>query len=385
MKKQKVVIIGGGIAGSYAAYLASKKGYNTTLYERISQEKWVNDVLRGRECGEGVWQRKLTKAGIETDLQSLPEWVENATTTLSITRVGKDGIKESIQADVEPYLFLNRKSFEDYYLGKAKENGAKLFFGECVKSIDELQKRHKDAYILCAWGSNAKLTASISKGDYPIERVLTSQHTLSGVNSTRLKNAKGLYLSDDPRIKYFYIFPKADVNSAEANVGVAFNQVPIHNPYEILWNFIELNPYGSLSNADALEGRTFSKVILARVPSTLDRIVDNDYIFPLGDAGYFISSVSGGGIGYALLSARIAVQSLSSENPQKNFFRQLEQLAQTLDDDVTIGRILFPNEAEQKKFVNEQFLKLAKGQLERCGSLSMSLIMKEIYKNLRKD
>jgi len=385
MKKQKVVIIGGGIAGSYAAYLASKKEYDTTLYERISQEKWVNDPLRGRKCGEGVWQRKLTKADIETDLQSLPEWVENATTTLSITRVGKDGIKENIQADVEPYFFLNRKSFEDYYLGKAKENGAKVVFGESVKSIDELQNRYKNAYILCAWGSNAKLTASISKGDYPIERVLTSQHTFSGVDSTRLKNAKGLYLSDDPRIKYFYIFPKADVNSAEANVGVAFNQVPIHKPYEILQDFIELNPYDSLSNADALEGRTFSKVIPGRVPSTLDRIVGNKHILPLGDAAYFISSVSGGGIGYALLSARVAVQSLSSENPQKSFFRQLEQLAQSLERDVVLGRILFPSEAEQKGFVNEQFLKLAKGQLEKGGSLSMSLIMKDIYKELRKD
>jgi flavin-dependent dehydrogenase len=377
---KEVIIVGAGISGCYAAYLAAEKGYEVTIYETIDANSWTNDILRGRRCGEGIWQKKLTNAGIHVDLESLPEWVENFTTTLHLSRVRRNKKIDTIQGRIEPYLFLNRQIFEDSLLTKARENGAEIRLGKEIRSINEIREKYPDSYILCAWGTNHSLTEQIVSGNFPLRYLLTYQHTLTGVNSNLLDNAKGICLSDDPLVRYFYIFPKSKDNSAEANVGVVFNKYRVPSPYNILNDFIELNPRDSLSDAKIIEGRTFGKILCAGSPITFKRLVKVPEIIPLGDAFFAVSSVSGGGIGHALLTSKTAVESLSTDNPQREYYKRLQPLIKKLEMDVSMAQILFPPEGRTAKEINDKFLKIANEQLTQGGYLPLSNIVKNFSK-----
>ncbi|MBL7206465.1 MAG: NAD(P)/FAD-dependent oxidoreductase [Candidatus Aenigmarchaeota archaeon] len=376
----KVVIIGAGIAGSYAAYLASIEGYDVTVYEKISEDKWYIDPLRGRKCGEGIWQRKLENARLFIDPQDPESCIENSTNQLILGRMSDNGILGELHGDIDPYMFINRAAFEDYYLDLAKTNGAEIRFGEGVEDVDEIKEIHPGAYVLCAWGTS-KATKRIVSDDSGICFITGYQHTMTDVNIEALGNAKVLYLSDDPNVIYYYIFPKSDTGLVEANVGVVFKPWKASRGSDNLNRFIDTNPHNVFGNVKIVKGRTFSKLMCSGGPITQDMLTDK-FFLPVGDADFLESTISGGGIGHALLSSKLAIEALKEGEPQTAYFSSLENLVARLRLDYSMFDALYPSTADDSVRVNDRFFELAKAEVEHGGYLSLSNIIHTVSEEL---
>lgn len=373
----KLGIIGGGIAGSYATYLASRRGINVEVFEKTPKRAWSTDPLATRRCGEGVWKKKLEDAGIELSLNSLPGYVENFTKTLFLGRLHQNKL-DILKARIDPYLFLNRQAFETYFYKKVTKIGAIWHFGENVENFQRWQKKNNFNLIFGAWGANPNLTIQVVDNSYKQEFVLACQYTLSGFDSSKIKNAKTLVLTDDPLVRYFYIFPKGDL--AEANVGMCFNELNVKMPFSQLDQFLKLDPFRMFKKAKVVQERSFAKTLCAGLPIKRENLLVESLLLG-GDAGFTTDPVSGGGMGFALLAAKKAIDSCFSQNPQKEFYGELEPLTQSLERSYQISKKLYPKTDKEKRKVNDQFFTAAKEVIKSGGVLSLGKIAEEILVN----
>lgn len=371
----KLGIIGGGIIGTYAAYLASKKGINVELFERTLKKIWLNDPLITRRCGEGVWKAKMEKAGVKLSLNSPPKYLENFTTTLLLGRIQQNKLT-FLKGKINPYLFINRQSTERYFYQQSKQKGSIWHFGKNIDNLQNWQKKNNFNLILGAWGTNPNLTNQVVKNNYHQEFVLTCQHTFINVNSLKIENAKTIILTDDPTIRYFYIFPKEKGNSVEANIGIGFNELNIKNPFSKLEQFIKINPLGALTKAKYQPVRSFLKIICSGPPVIKDNVLNNKLLL-IGDAGFNTDAVSGGGIGFGLWTAKEAVESYYGRTPQKEFYERLEPLIKNLEKSYKISQRLYPKKEEEKRKINDRFFAAAKKVVKSRKFLSLGKLAEE--------
>lgn len=375
----KLGVIGGGIIGTYAAYLASKKGINVEVFERTPKKIWLNDPLITRRCGEGVWKAKVEKAGVKLSLNSPPKYLENFTATLLLGRLQQNKLT-FLKGKIDPYLFINRQLTERYFYQQSKQKGSIWHFGKNIDNFPNWQKKNNFNLILGAWGANPNLTNQVVKDKYHQEFVLTCQHTLINVNSLKIENSKTLVLTDDPAVRYFYIFPKGKGHSVEANIGVGFNGLNIKNPFSKLEQFIKLNPLGTLTKAKCQPGRSFFKIICSGPPVVKDNLLSNNLLL-VGDAGFNTDAVSGGGIGFGLWTAKEAIESCYSQNPQKEFYERLKPLNQNLKKAYQISKKLYIKNTKERKKINDCFFANIKEVIKTGGFLSLGKIAKEILAN----
>ncbi len=369
----KLGIIGGGIAGTYAAYLASKKGINFELFERTPSKIWFNDPLISRKCGEGVWKTKLEKAGIKLSLKSPLKYLENFTTTLLLGHLRQNKLT-FIKGKIDPYFFINRQLLEIYFHKKAvAKKGSTWHFGENIDNLNDWQNKNDFNLILGAWGTTPNLTQQVIKNGYQQEFVLVCQYTLIGLNSLKINNAKMLILTDDPTVRYFYIFPKGKGNSVEANIGVGFNGLNIKNPFSKLEQFIKLNPLGALTKAKCQLGRTFFKILCSGPPVLKENLSINNLLL-VGDAGFNTDAVSGGGIGFGLWAAKEAIESCFSQKPQKEFYERLKPLTENLKKTYQISKKLYIKNTKERKKINDYFFASIKEVIKTGGFLSLGKI-----------
>jgi len=375
----KLGIIGGGIIGTYAAYLASKKGINVELFERTPKKIWLNDPLITRRCGEGIWKTKLEKAAIELSLNSPPKYLENFTTTLLLGRLQQNKLT-FLKGKIDHYLFINRQLVEKYFYQQSKQKGSIWHFGKNINNFPNWEKKNNFNLILGAWGTNPNLTNQVVKDKYHQEFVLTRQHTFINVNSLKIGNAKTIILTDDPTIRYFYIFPKGKGNSVEANIGIGFNELNIKNPFSKLNQLLQLNPLGALTKAKYQPGRSFFKILCSGPPVVKDNLLSNNLLLA-GDAGFNTNAVSGGGIGFGLWAAKKAIESCYSQNPQKEFYERLKPLTENLKKTYRISKKLYIKNTKERKKINDYFFASTKEVIKTGGFLSLGKIAKEILAN----
>lgn len=370
---KQLVIIGGGITGTYAAYLAATHKFPVKVFEALPKVKWLHNVLSTRKCGEGVWYRKLQAAGIKFGLKNMPEWVENSTTNLLLGRHFKNDKIEFLKGKIEPYLFLNRQKFILDLQKKSVTLGAEWHFG---KNVNNLGIFPKNSLVIGAWGTNPRLLSEATK-KFKQDYLLACQHTLKNINSSKINNAKVVILSDNPAICYFYLFPKDNTKSAEANFGVVFNKLSIRNPSVQLNNLRNLNFQGILEKNKIIPNRSFVKVICAGPPIENDAVFTN--LLLVGDAGSTTDSISTGGIGFGLLAAKLAIEASDYKDPQKAFQEKMRPLWEKLRKSYSLAKRHYPkNQIERKKF-NDLYFAKAKEILKKGGYLSLSKIAQTIF------
>jgi flavin-dependent dehydrogenase len=371
-KRFRLGIIGGGITGCYAAYLASKKGIKVEIFERTNQKIWLNEPLPTRKCGEGVWKKKLEDAGIKFSLKSSPSYLEKYTKKILLGYFQQEKLK-ILEGEIEPYLFLNRQVMEKFFYEKAREKGAVWHFGENINNLKDWQKRNNFDLIIGSWGTEPNLTAQVFKGNYRQRHILACQYTLWGVDSARIKDAKTLIFADDPSIRYFYVFSKRRGQISEANVGVVFNSLMVKKPFSRLKKFIELDPLGIFLKARLYLERSFAKT-LPSGPPIKKKDLSNPRVLLVGDAGFTTDAVSGGGIGFGLLTAKAAVDSCFSPVPQKEFYERLGPLLKNLERAYLVSEKLYPSEVRKKIKVNRELFACAKRVVQTGGVLSLGKI-----------
>lgn len=373
-----IKIIGSGIAGSYAAFQAARKGTKVEVLEQIPQETWKKSPLAGRMCGEGVWLRKLEAANIKINLNKLPKFVENVTTTLNLVCLTREGKISFFSKKAEPYFLLNRKIFIDWMRQEALKLGAIFHFSTKINDVKQLKDRKQNSFIIAAWGTNLTLTNQIVKKSHKIDHILACQYTLRDMNSAKISNGKTIILTDDPRVRYFYIFPKGPGSREEANVGVGFNVPDIRSPFKILKDFLRNDPLGCLNRAKIIPERTFAKKLVFGPPLTQNDLTTK-FVLPVGDAGCQISAVSGGGIGYSLLGAIKAVEVLGSDKPLERYYTLIEKLIKKLQKEYCLSEKLYPKEAKEKRKVNKKFIEIARKEMKKSEYLSLSNIAKKLF------
>jgi len=375
-----IKIIGAGIAGSYAAFQAARKKIKVKVLERAPKELWERSPLIGRMCGEGVWLRKLEAANIKINLDKLPGFVENVTTTLNLAYLVRERKISFSSKGIEPYLLLNRKRFIDWMRQEALKLGAVFHFSAEISDVKRLENKKQDDFIIAAWGSNLTLTSQIVKRNYRINYVLACQYTLRGVNSAKISNGKTIVLTNDPRVRYFYIFPKGPGSCEEANVGVALNAPDIQSPFKILKEFLGYDPLGCFTRAKVIPERTFAKKLIFTLPLTQSNLTTK-FVLPIGDAGGQISALSGGGIGYSLLGAINAVNALLDPAPLNRYYSLIGNLIKRLRKEYQMSEKLYPKNKEAKRRINNRFMEAVKKGLKKERYLSLSNVIENLFSN----
>lgn len=378
MGVREVKIAGLGIAGSYAAFQAAQKGIKVEVLEQIPLERWKRSPLAGRMCGEGVWLRKLEAANIKINLNKLPRFVENVTTTLNLVYLVRKGKISFFSTEIEPYLLLNRKQFIDWMRQKALKLGAIFHFSTKINDIKQLKDGKQNSFIIAAWGSNLALTNQIVKKNNKINYFLACQQTLKGVNSAKISNGKTIILTDDPRVRYFYIFPKGPGSCEEANVGVGLNAPDIQSPFKILDKFLHDDPLGCLSRAKIIPERRFAKKVMSGPPLTQNDLTTK-LVLPIGDAACQVSALSGGGVGNSLLGAINAIDALSHPTPLNKYYSLIGNLVKKLRKEYWLSEKLYPKDKNAKRRINERFMKVVKKELKKEKYLSLGNIIKNLF------
>lgn len=370
---KQVVIIGGGITGAYAAYLAALQKLPVKLFETLPKKRWLCNPLSTRKCGEGVWHRKLQNAGVSLERSNAPEWIENSTTTLLLGRHFQNSKIEFWEGKIEPYLFLNRQKFILSLQKKSATLGAEWHFGENITDPENIQG---DSLIVSAWGTNPTLLSKVIKDKFEQEYLLACQYSLSRVDSSKVRNAKVIVLSDDPIIRYFYLFPKSNGRSVEANLGVVFNKLSITNSFARLDNLLKLNFRGALEKAKILPERSFAKIVCAGPPVKNNATLLN--LLLIGDAGFTTDPISTGGIGFGLLAAKFAIGAATQGDSKKAFHEKMAPLWKKLKKSYKLAKKLYPSNQSEKKKVNDLYFRKVKEVLKTGGYLSLGNIVRQI-------
>jgi flavin-dependent dehydrogenase len=286
-------IIGAGVAGGFAALNLAKQGHNVIVYD-------IKPRVIPALCGEGIWSSLLTRVGIKGD----KKYVLNATKKLKIGLEIRGELRFLYKQTREPYLTLNRQVLEELFLKKAKKYGTTIRFAEYKKSFDKSVD-----FKVGAWGTNP-----ISPYNKIFSRYQFGyQFLMDGID---IENCKTLVLKNDVGIRYFWIFPRG---KNKANVGV-MTSIDFKNPRKTLLEFVA-------SDKELRDGeivREFGKKMNANPPVRKEWLEKCTLL--VGDAGGFCNTISGGGIGNALLSAKICAESIDEEQPIEAFFEKTSEL-----------------------------------------------------------
>ena len=265
----KIIIVGAGIGGSYAARLAAQKGFEVEVMEKTQLER-ARLPLFGRKCAEGVWLKKMHKAGFDLDLNSLPNWVDHAVEGVVLGRMFIDGDIDMHTFDSAPYLLLDRQSFINENLQAAQEEGARIHYGRQIRDLTSFVEENQNSIIVLASGTNMNITRQLlmssqqDKYSYEQNYVNAAQYTFSGVDLSFLGGFKTAIFSDDPRVRYFYSFPKGHSKRSVTNVGIMMDGYCARSAFDLLDSFIRaLNSKlgGIFDGSEIIEGRTFAKAI----------------------------------------------------------------------------------------------------------------------------
>lgn len=294
-----VIIVGGGPAGSMAAYAAAKENVSVLLLEK---DREIGTPVR---CAEAIG-----KDGIENILD---EPVDTRWIAAEIKRfkfVAPDGTTINPQVPMIGYV-LHRKLF-DYDLAKRAANiGAQIVTKAYVYEL--FHENDQVAGVHCMIdGSKQTIRSGIIIGADGVESRVARW---AGINTTvAMRDMEtccqmtlaNLSIPDDTCIFYFsqkkfpggygWLFPKGD-GTANVGLGISGNKARSGSACSRLKSFIDEN----FKNASILNKTVGGVPCCQRIP----RLTANGVVL-VGDAALQANPVSGGGIATGMTAGKIA-------------------------------------------------------------------------------
>ncbi len=329
-----VIIVGAGPAGSSAAQILAKQGFNVLLLDRVH-------FPREKICGDGLTPGAVKLLNALGVLQLLPQKqrypiqaIRFATPRLQILDV-----PFAAKHDASDFLVIPRRELDHALWQRALESGARFEVGTvkhllhreqqvigCVVDYNgTLQKRYAKI-LIGADGAASTVARSLHlpKVD-PKHRFLAIRAYVKG-----FKTQPGLvefYWTNELKPGYFWIFPLAE---NEANIGLGLPaDLYLNSSFSLKELFFDyLNR--PLFAPRRLPGMSIQSLKSWPIPlagvKNYQRVFDGALL--IGDAGYWVDPLSGEGIHNALqsgiIAGRIVARALRSGHADSAFLKQYE-------------------------------------------------------------
>jgi len=287
----KLLVVGGGPAGLYAAYEAAKYGFDVTIYEKGK----IGENIR---CAEGFFD------------------------TLKLLGKPKFGVHHKVEKlivkIVSTYKFntrqlnlwmIDRACWQKNLAEQAEIMGVKIRENSLVRPDDLVKLKKVYDFIIDASGAPSVTSKVYGFSDfYKHNSGKTVQYTMEG-DFSHIGNCLIVGLMPD-FWGYYWIFPKT---KRIANVGVG-NFYSLGN--DRLWSRLD-----KVIKKEDLNGYKILKKTGGICPTAILDALVYDNILLVGDAAGLTSPLHGGGIDMAIISAKEAVKSIISDGA--NYDRNL--------------------------------------------------------------
>ncbi|HOW29259.1 MAG TPA: NAD(P)/FAD-dependent oxidoreductase [archaeon] len=294
----KIVVVGGGPAGLYCAYLI--KRFNPSILVTLieSKKEIYSSCCSGHVSIKGINELKLAPF---IDLEKL-----------TINRIrganifGPNGTNLEVRTKQYQTIVINRGELDKEIEKLAKNSGVEILCGYQVVAIDEdsIKVNIIDEnrlinidynYLIGADGPNSIVRNSFSQKNNNDAFINTYQITATG---NFKKDMVSVYFGDYAKNFFAWIIPE-DTTTARIGIGTTFG----YNPKEALNQFIFKQEL-KLSNIK------FNCSGIIPISKPLDTYFYKNRLL-IGDAACFVKATSGGGLVFGLKSAEIAAQTIT--------------------------------------------------------------------------
>ncbi len=318
-----VVVVGAGPAGSTAAHILAKKGVDVLLVEK--QREVGKDIF----CAEAISRNTYGLVQDIFQIENPEKFVASHLNTVRI--IGPDLDTLDVKHN-EMGVILERKIFDRTLAGIAASRGAELSVS--TKFVSAERKNGKVDLTLIKDGKPLKVTADIVIGaDGPASSVATSLGLNMELKEDEIHKCAQYFIYNQKiqgnRLDFFFsekysptgyawVFPKGN---GFANVGLGVLTELEKDPMELLNLYI----------SDFYPGSKIIGWLRGVVPvGGYEKKIYADNLLVVGDAARLADPVTGGGIGPAILSGKIAgevaFEALEKGDLSEKFLKKYEKI-----------------------------------------------------------
>ncbi|MGD9676867.1 MAG: geranylgeranyl reductase family protein [Vulcanibacillus sp.] len=353
----EVVIIGGGPSGATVGKLVTKRGISCCIIDKevFPRPKLCAGVLTGKTI------ELLKSMGLFQDINT---YYNNSTNKFSMYYLNE--LVLNIETNT-PFSYTNRIDFDNILIKDFLSNGGILYDGTKISDIDleknelllSTNKKIRFKYIIGADGANSSLHRFVDKNYKPngfcVEIDVPRDKTLH--NSTRLYfgEIKG---------NYGWVFPKED----RLTVGFGGLRNRSIDYKEEFNKFIKIAlPEYEDYTSSMVKGHYLPFGNYVKVP------MYNDKLLLVGDAAGLVDPITGEGIYFALLSGKLAAETLidrleGRSGNLNSYIKELKVIQKIIDEGVFIQKIFYNKSIQRALFKN------AKGHDNIAGYVSDNLV-----------
>lgn len=299
-----VVIVGGGPAGSFAAYELAKRGIDVSVFEEHPQ------IGVPSHCAGHLSIKSLKNLG----LYPLPKNVlENEFSGANF--YSPNGTKFTVCLSKPVTCAVNRELFDKYLAEKAQAMGAKYFVNSRVSSLiiedayvkgvhvtshGQLEDQVKSNIVIDAEGVSARLIRQAGLSPFSCDRLIYAvEAELENVYNVKEHEVEVYVGNDYAPGFYAWLIPRLD---GTAKLGLA---VKTGNPADFLRRLLSKHPVASkqVGNARILR-MNFHAIPLG---GPIKKAYTNGFL-AVGDCASQVKSTTGGGVIFGVTCARIAAE-----------------------------------------------------------------------------
>ena len=329
MGNYDVIVVGGGPAGSTAARGCAERGFKTLLIDKAVFPRY-------KPCGGALSFRTVNSLGFE-----IPQEIIEA--ECKGVNVYYKGGMATYKREGRVALMVSREKFDNLLFEMAKERGCITLTGERVVSVES---------------SGGYIKINTEKGTYLARFVVGADGANSIVSRFINGTSHKEFLSATAFVSKFTfpsqggVFEKEFLNFYFGDVYGGYAWVFPHGGYLSagIWglNWFDSTPINSMKKFLRSHNFSTDNIIGHKMPlwDRRRKICDNRILLS-GDTGGFIDSFSGEGIYNAILSGRIAAESIADslvkgELAEDNYKKRCYNLfANNLKYSVYFSRLIF--------------------------------------------
>jgi geranylgeranyl reductase family protein len=328
MGNYDVIVVGGGPAGSTAARGCAERGFKTLLIDKAVFPRY-------KPCGGALSIRTINSLGFEIPL----ELFETECRGVSVYYKGD---MSSYKKGDRIAVMVSREKFDNFLFEMAKERGCITVTGARVVSIE---------------GSGEYIKVNTEDSSY-LSRFVIGADGANSVVSRFLNGSNKEFLSAPAFVSKVAIpsqcitFGKEVLNFYFGGVYGGYAWVFPHKGYITagIWglNWLDSKPVDSMKRFLILHGFSADNIKGHKMPLwDKRRKICSDRVILTGDAGGFVDSFSGEGISNAIMSGRIAAESISDffkkgESAGDNYKKRCYELfINNLKYSVFFSRLIF--------------------------------------------